>query len=129
MDNEKAKRIRNAYRAFLQKTIKGTTTILVEQTADHLEDSSREKLMRLKFPLNERLETIQMLASVLARIDLTLENAKNSGHAQNSPSFIQGNNNVKSDETTKVKLPKLELKIFRQLRGIAGFLGHFWICG
>ena len=34
MDNEKAKRIRNAHRAFVQKAMEGATTILVEQTAD-----------------------------------------------------------------------------------------------
>ena len=61
MDNEKAKRIRNAYRAFVEKTMEGATRILVEQTVDHVEDSSREKLMGLKFTLNERLETIQKL--------------------------------------------------------------------
>ena len=61
MDNEKAKRIRNAHRAFVEKTMEGATRILVEQTADHVEDSSREKLMGLKFTLNERLETIQKL--------------------------------------------------------------------
>ena len=43
MDNEKAKRIRNT------------------QTADHVEDSLRQKLLGLKFTLNERLETIQKL--------------------------------------------------------------------
>ena len=37
MDNRKAKRIRNAYRAFVQKTMKGATRILVEQTVNHLE--------------------------------------------------------------------------------------------
>ena len=61
MDNEKAKRIRNARRAFVQKTMKGATMILVLQTVDHVEGSSREKLMALKFILNERLETIQKL--------------------------------------------------------------------
>ena len=40
MDNEKAKRIRNAHRAFVEKTMEGATRILVEQTADHVEDSS-----------------------------------------------------------------------------------------
>ena len=45
MDNKKAKRIRNAHRAFVQKTMEGATRILVEQTTDHVEDSSREKLM------------------------------------------------------------------------------------
>ena len=34
MDNEKAKRIRNAHRAFVQKAMEGATRILVEQTAD-----------------------------------------------------------------------------------------------
>ena len=43
MDNEKAKRIRNT------------------QTDDHVEDSLRQKLLGLKFTLNERLETIQKL--------------------------------------------------------------------
>ena len=106
MDKEKAKRIRNAHRAFVEKTMEGATRILVEQTADHVEDSSREKLMGLKFTLNERLETIQKLDEtilenskgrdiekevedcgefcakvyrILARIDLSLEDAKNRG--------------------------------------------------
>ena len=70
MDNKKAKRIRNAHRAFVQKTMEGATRILVEQTADHVEDSSREKLMGLKFTLNERLETIQKLEETI------LENTK-----------------------------------------------------
>ena len=61
MDNEKAKRIRNAHRALVEKTMKGATRILVEQTADRVEDSSREKLMGLKLTLNERLETVQKL--------------------------------------------------------------------
>ena len=43
MDNEKVKRIRNT------------------QTANHVEDSLRQKLLGLKFTLNERLETIQKL--------------------------------------------------------------------
>ena len=34
--------------------------------------------------------------------------AKNSGHVQISQSFIQGDNNVKSNEGAKVKLPKLD---------------------
>ena len=137
MDNEKSKRIRNAHRAFVQKTMEGATSILVEQTADHVEDSSREKLMGLKFTLNERLETVQKLDEtilentkgrdiekevedsgefcanvylILARIDLSLEDAKNSVLVGTSPSFIQGSNNVKSNESSKVKLPKLELK-------------------
>ena len=59
MDNEKAKRIRNAHRTFVQKTMEGATRILVEQTADHVEGSPREKLMGVKFTLNERLETIR----------------------------------------------------------------------
>ena len=141
MDNEKAKRIRNAHRAFVEKTIEGATRILVEQTADHAEDSSREKLMGLKFTLNERLETIEKLDEtilentkgkgrdiekevedcgefcakvyrILARIDLSLEDAKNSVHVGTSPCFSQINNNVKSNEGAKVKLPKLELKSF-----------------
>ena len=139
MDNEKAKRIRNAHRAFVEKTMEGATRILVEQTADHVEDSSREKLMGLKFTLNERLETIQKLDEtilekskgrdiekevedcgefcakvyrILARIDLSLEDAKNSAHMGTSPSFSQINNNIKSNEGAKVKLPKLELKSF-----------------
>ena len=62
MDNEKAKRIRNAHRAFVEKTM--------EQTADHVEDLSREKLMGLKFTLNERRETIQKLDKTI------LENTK-----------------------------------------------------
>ena len=55
MDNGKAKRIRNAHRTFVEKTMEGATRILLEQTADHVEDSSREKLMGLKFTLTERL--------------------------------------------------------------------------
>ena len=141
MDNEKAKRIRNAHRAFVQKTMEGATRILVEQTTDHVEDSSREKLLGLKFTLNERLETIQKLDEtilgntkgrdiekevedsgefcanvyrILARIDLSLEDAKNSAHVGTSPSFIQGtcNDNMKSKEGGNMKLPKLELKSF-----------------
>ena len=50
MDNGKAKRIRNAHRSFVEKTMEGATRILVEQTADHVEDSSREKLMGLNSP-------------------------------------------------------------------------------
>ena len=42
--------------------MEGATKILVEHTADHVEGLSREKLMGLKFTLNERLETIQKLA-------------------------------------------------------------------
>ena len=76
----------------------------------------------MKFTTNERLKTVQKLDEtilentkgkdtakevensgefcanvyrILAKIDLSLEDAKNSGHVQTSPSFIQGNNNVK----------------------------------
>ena len=70
MDNEKAKRIRNARAAFVGKTMEGATSILIDQTADHVEDLSREKLMGLKFTLNERLETIQKLDETI------LENTK-----------------------------------------------------
>ena len=79
--------------------------------------------MGLKFTLNERLETIQKLDEtilenskgrdiekevedsgefcanvyrVLDTIDLSLEDAKNSIHMGTSPSFSQGNNNVKA---------------------------------
>ena len=45
MDNEKVKKIRNAQRAFVQKTMEGAMRISVKHTADHMEDSSREKLM------------------------------------------------------------------------------------
>ena len=41
---------------------------------------------------------------------LSLEDAKKSRHMETSPSFIQDNNNVKSNEGAEVKLPKLELK-------------------
>ena len=85
--------------------MKGATRILVEQTANHVEDSSREKLIGLKLTLNERLETVQKLDEtvlenskgrdiekevedcgefcakvyrILARIDLSLDDAKNS---------------------------------------------------
>ena len=54
----KSKKIRNAQRAFVQKTMKGAARILVEQTADLVEDSAGGKLMGLNFTLNERLETI-----------------------------------------------------------------------
>ena len=93
------------------------------------------------FTLNERLKTIQKLDEtilentkgrdiekevedsgefcanvyrILARIDLSLEDAKNSAHEGTSPSFIQGtsNNNMKSKEGANMKLPKLELKSF-----------------
>ena len=70
MDNEKAKRTGNAHRAFVEKTMEGARRILVEQTADHVQDSSREKLMGLKFTLNERLETNQKLDETI------LENSK-----------------------------------------------------
>ena len=70
MDNEIAKRIRNAHRAFVEKTMEDATRTLVEQTADHVEDSSRKKLMELKLTLNERLETIQKLDETI------LENSK-----------------------------------------------------
>ena len=89
--------------------------------------------------MNERLETIQKLDEtilentkgrdiekevedcrefcakvyrILARIDWSLEDAKNSVHLGTSPSFSQINNNVKSNEGVKVKLPKLESKSF-----------------
>ena len=95
--------------------------------------------MALKFILNERLEAIQKLDEtilentkgrdiekeveysgefctnvyrILARIDLSLDDAKNSGHVQTSLSFIHGNNNIISNEDATVKLPKLELKSF-----------------
>ena len=89
--------------------------------------------MGLKFTLNERLETIQKLDEtilktlrgetlrkkskivvylILARIDLSLEDAKNSVHLGTSPSFSQINNSVKSNKGVKVKLPKVELKSF-----------------
>ena len=70
MDNEKVKRIRNAHRAFVEKTMEDATRILIAQTADHVEDLSRETLMGLKFTLNERLETIQKLDKTI------LENTK-----------------------------------------------------
>ena len=44
MGNEKAKRIRNAHRAFVEKMMEGATRLLVQQTADHVKDSSREKI-------------------------------------------------------------------------------------
>ena len=95
--------------------------------------------MGLKFTMNERLETIQKLDEtilentkgrdiekevedcrefcakvyrILARIDWSLEDAKNSVHLGTSPSFSQINNNVRSNEGVKAKLPKLELKSF-----------------
>ena len=43
MDNEKAKKIRNAQRAFVQKTMEGAARILVEQNADLVEDSAGGK--------------------------------------------------------------------------------------
>ena len=116
MDNEKAKRIRNAHRALVEKTMKGATRILDEQTADRVEDSSREKLMGLKLTLNERLETVQKLDEtglenskgrdtekevedcgdfcakvyrILARIELSLDDAKNSVYVGALPSFSQ----------------------------------------
>ena len=46
------------------------TRILIAQTADRVEDLSRETLMGLKFTLNERLETIQKLDKTI------LENTK-----------------------------------------------------
>ena len=49
---------------------------------------------------------------ILARIDLSLDDPKNSGHAQTSLSVIHGNNNTISNEGATVKLPKLELKSF-----------------
>ena len=96
-------------------------------------------IMGLKFTLNERLETIQKLDEtilenskgrdiekevedcgefcakvyrILARIDLSLEDAKNSANVGTLPSFSQINNNLKSNEGSKLKLPKLELKSF-----------------
>ena len=57
MDNEKPKRIRTAHIAFVQKTMEGATGILVKPM--DMEDSAREKLMGLKFTVNESLETIQ----------------------------------------------------------------------
>ena len=95
--------------------------------------------MGLKFTMNERLETIQKLDEtilentkgrdiekevedcrefcakvyrILARIDWSLEDAKNSVHLGTSPSFSQINNNVRSNDGVKAKLPKLELKSF-----------------
>ena len=59
MDNEKPKRIRTARIAFVQKT-NGRCNGDLSQ-ADHMEDSAREKLMGLKFTVNESLETIQKL--------------------------------------------------------------------
>ena len=90
--------------------------------------------MGLKFTQNEGLETIQMLDEkilentkgrdiakevevsgefcanvyrILARIELSLEDAKNSVHMGTSPSFSQRNNKVKSNEGANVKLSKL----------------------
>ena len=95
--------IRNAHRAFVKKTMEGGMRILAKQTADHVEDSSREELMGLKFTMNKRLETIWKLDEtilentkkrgikkevddsaevcanvyhILAKIDLSLEDAK-----------------------------------------------------
>ena len=68
MDNEKPKRIRNAHIAFVQKT-NGRCNGDLSQ-ADHMEDSSKEKLMGLKFTGNESLETIQNLDETI------LENTK-----------------------------------------------------
>ena len=96
--------------------MKGATRILDEQTADRVEDSSREKLMGLKLTLNERLETVQKLDEtglenskgrdiekevedcgefcakvyrILARIELSLDDAKNSVYVGALPSFSQ----------------------------------------
>ena len=139
MDNEKTKNIRNARRAFVQKTMEGAMRILVKQTADHVEDSSREKLMGLKFTMNKRLETIKKLDEtilentkkkdiekqvddsaevcanvyhILAKIDLSLEDAKVLDMCKLHQALfkVQCNNNVKSNEGAKVKLPKLEVK-------------------
>ena len=96
--------------------MEGATRLLVEQTADHVEDSS--KFMGLKFTMNERLETIQKLDEtilentkgryiekevedsgefcakvyrILARIDWSLEDAKNSIKTPRNFTKLQSN--------------------------------------
>ena len=46
---------------------------------------------------------LQNVYHILAGIDLSLEDAKKRGHMKTSLSFIQDNNNVKSNEGAEVK--------------------------
>ena len=40
----------------MKKAMESASKILIDETADHVEDSSREKLLGLKFTLNEKVE-------------------------------------------------------------------------
>ena len=139
MNVEKTKKIREAHKAFVYKTMENAEKMLTDGGEDL--SSFKEKLTALKSLLTEKVETIRKLDetilesikpkeldkeiedsgefgqhvySVLAKINFRLEHSEHSkhgGHMQ-APAAIQGNGNYKNAESAKVKLPKLELKSF-----------------
>ena len=136
MNIDKNRKIRDAHRTFVYKTVGNVEKILTE----HVEDltSFREKLTALKSLLIEKLgttkkldETILEIAksrelekeiedsgefcehvySILAKIDLRLEEGKH-GVCKQTPVTNQEISNTGNTESAKVKLPKIELKSF-----------------
>lgn len=45
--------------------MESTSKILIDETADYVEDASREKPMGMKFTLNEKLETIHKIDELI----------------------------------------------------------------
>ena len=66
---------------------------------------------------------MQNVYHILAGIDLSLEDAKKSGHMETTPSFIQDNNNVKSNEGAEVKSQGPHSHIL--MTGVSE--GFFWV--
>ncbi|KAK2549503.1 hypothetical protein P5673_030047, partial [Acropora cervicornis] len=136
MNIDKNRKIRDAHRTFVYKTVGNVEKILTE----HVEDltSFREKLTALKSLLIEKLETTKRLDetileiaksrelekeiedsrefcehvySILAKIDLRLEEGKH-GVCKQTPVTNQEISNTGNTKSAKVKLPKIELKSF-----------------
>ena len=83
MDNGQRKR--NTHRDFVKKTMESASKILIDDTANHVKDSSREKRMGLYFTVNQKLETTQKLDETI------LENAKEKDigkEVENSGEFL-----------------------------------------
>ena len=142
MNIDKNRKIRDAHRTFVYKSVGNVEKILTE----HVEDltSFREKLTALESLLIEKLETTKKLDktilekeiedsgefcehvdSILAKIDLRLEEGKHGVCKQTSVANQEISNNGNT-ESAKVKLPKIELKSFPgNYQERQGFGTHF----
>ena len=141
MNVKKTKKIREAHKAFVYKTMENAEKILTDGGEDL--SSSREKLTtlievfadrkngnhirrldetilentkqkQLEKEIEDSYEFCQHVYSILTKIDFRLEHSEHSkhgGHTQ-TPAAIHGNDNSKNAESAKVKLPKLELESF-----------------